>query len=275
MQIEARKQQLKEFTSNEIEAERTIVKADLEKAEKERVQRRENKHYNAKTLREFYLKQQEDKKNAKTIEKMDNRFRFQFPFIETDEKPFMIPSPKKEVDLSKTVSVSLPRELPLQLDLHTQQHAYRLLKDYHRKDTFQSANARAKATIDFTREAKIREKEDFENMISAMRREEEVKRQLRNFTMKLNRSQLEQQIQNQRTQKLAEEKELKTFSSGTLMIGSPEAALAAKAAGQSMIRETLLKQIKEKARKNIEEREKDVLYGKKLRVLAGLAQKQE
>ena len=42
-----------------------------------------------------------------------------------------------------------------------------------------------------------------------------------------------------------------------------------------MIRETLLQQIKEKARKNLEEREKDVLYGQKLSVLAGMAQKQE
>ena len=214
-----------------MEAERTIVKADLERAEREKLQRVENKHYNAKTLREFYLKQQEDKKHARTIEKMENRFKFQFPFIEADHRPFVIPSPKKEVDLSKTLSVSLPRELPMQLDLHNQQHAYRLLKDYHRKDTFQSANARAKATIDFTRDTKQKEKEDFDNMISAMRREEDVKRQLRNFTMRLNRSQLEQQIQNQRTQKLAEEKELKTYASGTLMIGSPEGVKAAKAAG--------------------------------------------
>lgn len=75
----------------------------------------------------------------------------------------MIQPPKTVKDLSKTLAVSLPKELPLQFDLHNQQHAYRLLKDYHKRVTYQSANARVKAGLELARDAKLREREAYEN----------------------------------------------------------------------------------------------------------------
>lgn len=66
-QIEAKKRKLEALNLNELEADRSLLKADQDKAELERQQRQEKLSLNTKTLREFYLKQQEDKQNAKTI----------------------------------------------------------------------------------------------------------------------------------------------------------------------------------------------------------------
>lgn len=60
-----------------------------------------------------------------------------------------------------------------------------------------------------------------------------------------------------------------------MLIGDPDGVKAAKAAGKGLMRETLLRQMREKAVRCQAERDRDVAYGQKLSVLAGIAQKKD
>ena len=45
-----------------------------------------------------------------------------------------------------------------------------------------------KATLNNLRENKLREKEDYENMLIVMKKEDDVRKQLRNVSLRINRS---------------------------------------------------------------------------------------
>jgi hypothetical protein len=54
------------------------------------------------------------------------------------------------------------------------------LKDYHREETIDNANSRVRATIEMMKQSRYRERQDFENMMTAMKHEDDIRRRLRN-----------------------------------------------------------------------------------------------
>ncbi len=81
--------------------------------------------------------------------------------------------------MNKTLSVNPKRELPLQHDLQATQFADRLLKDHQRVETFRHAYHRLRLNIDQMREEKLQERDRFYAKLEAMRREEDIKRHLK------------------------------------------------------------------------------------------------
>ena len=71
-----------------------------------------------------------------------------------------------------------------------------------------------KATIEMMKQSRYREKKDFENMMSAMKHEDDIRRKLRNETIKVNKNSLEDQIMLNQRDKQEEARHLTSYSSG-------------------------------------------------------------
>lgn len=97
-QIEERKAYIESETQNNLKFEQDIVRKDIEKMLLEKDMRRARKLNQACTLRETLTKQAEAKMERKRIEQSEAAvFKYQFPFIEELQQPFLI-SPKKYHD---------------------------------------------------------------------------------------------------------------------------------------------------------------------------------
>ena len=105
--------------------------------------RRARKFNMAITLRETLTKQAEAKQERKRTEQsQDAVFKYQFPFIEELQQPFLI-SPKKyhdEEELNKILNQEdFHKGLPMQHDLQYPQYAHRILKDHQKAETVKNA----------------------------------------------------------------------------------------------------------------------------------------
>jgi hypothetical protein len=132
-------------------------------------------------------------------------------------------------------------------------------------------------------------------MMTAMKHEDDIRRKLRNDTIKLNKSSLEDQIKLNQRRKEEETRHLTSYSSGVKFMdnekkkqkhsfshfgpdNSPERMgyLSDKRDKQrSIIRETLSKQIHDNKMRKTLEKQSDDAYGQKLSHMALLMQKQE
>lgn len=131
------------------------------------------------------------------------------------------------------------------------------------------------------KQSRYREKQDFENMMSAMKHEDDIRRKLRNETIKVNKSSLEDQIMLNQKRKQEEVRHLTSYSSGVKFMdnerekqkhsfshfgpdNSPEriGKLTEKRDKQrSVIRDTLAEQIRDnKLRKQLDKQNDDA-YG--------------
>ena len=172
------KRKLEELYANTtLELEKSIVKVDVERKELEKEVYRTKKERMTNTLRDNLLKQQSDRKRRQEIEKSQDTFNYQFPF-EDEKHPFLI-TPKQSYGDGSQIVINLPKELPLQHDLQAPQFAHRILKDYHRRATIDNATVRNTTHIDQLKQSKMKHKQEYETILSSMKREEDLRQQLR------------------------------------------------------------------------------------------------
>lgn len=143
---------------------------------------------------------------------------------------------------------------------------------------------------------KYREKKDFDNMLNAMKHEDDIRRNLRNDSLRFNKSQLEKQIAANQKKKVEESKQINSYSSGVKFMDHKEAEkqkhtfshfgpddsperltyfTQKKENQQSLIRETLTKQMEDNKNRKRAEKDQDDAYGQKLSHMAMLMQRQE
>lgn len=223
----------------------------------------------ASSLREELLRQQTDKQQRREQARAEESFNYQFPFND-DQTPFLI-TPKRGLN-GRTLTVDLPKELPLQFDLQAPQYAHRVLQDRHKPEALADAQARQRAELERLRLAKLQERDSFAQRQLEQRRESEIKLQLRQAAQAANLTLLEAQRRGDR-QRQEEEARAERSQAGVCFgpNESPERVAqfrSKRAQDRSTVRELLQRQIRENQERREQEREQDLIYGQKLGQMA-------
>lgn len=113
LQMEIKRKMLEEYANTELEIEKNIVRDDNERAQLDNDTRLKRKLNMAMTLREHLIQQAKLKESNKQQLRDSNVFKYQFPFEDGGEKPFLISPTKAQKDMNRTISVDMHKELPL------------------------------------------------------------------------------------------------------------------------------------------------------------------